>query len=80
MSEEPRIIFIRKDIPATAKIVEELGDVVTADEVAQIYEHAFNEDIPKPVFPIAVTCKSHADPLYEHMQNNNRYTARQIRF
>jgi hypothetical protein len=80
MSEEPKIVFIRKDIPATAKIIEELGDIVTADEVAQIYEHAFQEQIKDPSYPLTVICGNHSDPLHEHMQNNDRYTARQIRF
>jgi len=77
---EATIIFVRTDIPATAKIIEELGDIVTADEVAQIFEHAFMQDIPEPSHPVSVICYGHKDPVYEHMQNNNRYTARQIRF
>ena len=77
---EATIVFIRKDIPAIAAIVEELGEVVTADEVAQVHEHAFKEDIPEPVHPVSLVCYSHRDPLYEHMQNDSRYTAREIRF
>ena|GEM_PF-4930501 len=77
---EARIVFIRNDIPTITKIVEELGEVVTADEVAQLYEHAFTEEIPEPIHPVSVTCDGHGDPLYECMQNNSRYTARELRF
>ncbi|MBW2973908.1 hypothetical protein KY346_05970 [Candidatus Woesearchaeota archaeon] len=77
---EAKIVFIRKDIPTITEIVESMGEVVTADEVAQLYEHAFSEEIPDPTHPVSVTCENHEDPLYEFMQNNSRYTARELRF
>ena len=80
MMSEARIVFIRKDIPTITEIVESMGEVVTADEVAQLYEHAFTAEIPEPIHPVSVTCDGHEDPVYEHMQNNSRYTARELRF